>query len=154
MESALPHYKETTVCALEVWYNKIDNTIITAYDGLIKDIDTRKENAHKTKSEEIVSNKFIDIIEHQTEKTERSYSKMETMVDADSKLNKSYFNNINKRETIEEENPQPIVLSRESRKEIELKMEDHMSNIESITRDFHNLSKAIESLGQKYDETV
>jgi chromosome segregation ATPase len=154
MESALPHYKETTVCALEVCHNKIDNTIITAYDGLIKDIDTRKENVHKTKSEEIVSNKFIDIIEHQTEKTERSYSKTETMVDADSKLNKSYFNNINKRETIEEENPQPIVLSRESRKEIELKMEDHMSNIESITRDFHNLSKAIESLGQKYDETV
>ncbi|POG67997.1 hypothetical protein GLOIN_2v1642124, partial [Rhizophagus irregularis DAOM 181602=DAOM 197198] len=43
-------------------------------------------------------------------------------------------------------NFQPIILSRESRKEIELKMEDHKNNVENITHDFHNLSKSFESL--------
>ncbi|CAB4414274.1 unnamed protein product [Rhizophagus irregularis] len=143
MESALPQYKQVTVCALENCHNQIDFTINNTYDGLIHDIDTRKENVHKNKSEENDSNKSEDMIDHQVE---RSCSKSVPVID---ELKKD-----DEKDSLEKENIQPIILSRESRKEIELKMEDHKNNVENITHDFHNLSKTFESLGQKYDETI
>ncbi|EXX76647.1 uncharacterized protein OCT59_013487 [Rhizophagus irregularis] len=143
MESALPQYKQVTVCALENCHNQIDFTINNTYDGLIHDIDTRKENVHKNKSEENDSNKSGDTIDHQVE---RSCSKSVPVID---ELKKD-----DEKDSLEKENFQPIILSRESRKEIELKMEDHKNNVENITHDFHNLSKSFESLGQKYDETI
>ncbi|PKY44666.1 hypothetical protein RhiirA4_443268 [Rhizophagus irregularis] len=143
MESALPQYKQVTVCALENCHNQIDFTINNTYDGLIHDIDTRKENVHKNKSEENDSNKSEDMIDHQVE---RPCSKSVPVID---ELKKD-----DEKDSLEKENIQPIILSRESRKEIELKMEDHKNNVENITHDFHNLSKTFESLGQKYDETI
>ncbi|GBC07199.1 hypothetical protein RclHR1_07300001 [Rhizophagus clarus] len=144
MDSALPQYKKTTVTALVSSHNKFDYNITTTYNGLLQDIDSRKENIIKIKTEEKESNKFEDvIIEHQQTKT--SYPKLEPSV-------KEITDN--KEKTPKEENLQQIVVSRESRKEIELKIEDHMNNIHNITRDFHNLSKTVESLGQKYDETM